>query len=114
MGGASRPKRAPTASATRPAGTIGAGDPTIGAIGVGAKGVAANGVGVTIEAPGNPGPEKSGAGAADCGGARLRVWANAGGGGNSRTVAAAPTAATYRKAIKPHPDIAYFLDQNHG
>jgi hypothetical protein len=59
-------------------------------------------------------PGASGAVAVACGDTRLRVCANACGSGKMTIPTTATTAAQCRKTNKPHPDIAFFLDPNHG
>jgi hypothetical protein len=65
-------------------------------------------------APGDPEPGTSGAGAFNSGDARLRICADACTGGKRMIPAAAAAAAHRRKTIDPHPNIAFFLDLNHG
>jgi hypothetical protein len=74
----------------------------------------AKGVGATMVAPGDPLPGVSGTEAVDCGETRLRICAKACGETKRKTPIAAPATAARRKIAKPHPDIAIFLDLNHG
>jgi hypothetical protein len=76
------------------------------------------GAGVTIVAPGDPVAVVSDMLAVACGETRLRICANDGTGAKRTApiAAAAKTAATPQRriALKPHPDIAFFLELNHG
>ncbi|MGA2895320.1 MAG: hypothetical protein ABSE22_20855 [Xanthobacteraceae bacterium] len=65
-------------------------------------------------APGDPVPETSGAGAVRSGEARLRICADACAGGKRKIPTATAAAAHGRQTIDPHPNIAFFLDLNHG
>ena len=71
-------------------------------------------------APGDPDPGSEGAGPSDCGGARLRICgddcADARGAERHATAAMAMIAIALQrqKVLKPHPDIAFFLDHKGG
>src|SRR5581483_2765551 len=128
IGAASLPKRAAKANTTRPAGTAGMACASGGAMGAagdvigaggdpsGAAGDDASGAGLTMVAPGEPVPARSGIEAVDCGAIKLRVCAWAGmdtpSAAASKMPAAAANPAPPREAVTFHPDIAAFLDSN--
>ncbi len=99
---------------------MGAAGDVIGAGGdpSGAAGDDASGAGLTMVAPGEPVPARSGIEAVDCGAIKLRVCAWAGmdtpSAAASKMPAAAANPAPPREAVTFHPDIAAFLDSNHG
>ena len=85
-----------------------------GFMGAGFMGAGFMGVGLIRLAPGDPAPWVSGALAVDCGETSIRVCAKTCPGAQRRTPTAPAATAQRKKALNPHPAIAFLFDLNHG